>query len=138
MCYNSYTPLINGLSIGVIISSGLVNDMLTERTIFWPGITGEQYRYSIYPIGISIEPVPGNYIFAREVSPQTWTAVYIGETDNLNELLTGIDVNEKILDIRRYGATHIHVHNHGSDVNRRQREVLDISRKFHPPCNLED
>ena len=111
--------------------------MSTERTIFWPGITGEQYKYYIYPIGISVDSVPGNYIFAREVSPQTWTAVYVGETNNLDELLTDHNVSEKISEIRRYGATHIHIHNHGFDVNSRRREVLNISHRCHPPCNSD-
>jgi hypothetical protein len=112
--------------------------MSKERTIFWPGITGEEYKYCIYPIGTSFDPVPGNYIFARETGPQTWTAVYVGETDNLDDLLSNPENYEKIADIRRYGSTHIHIHNHGFDSYDRRREAMDIRHKCHPPCNSED
>ena len=112
--------------------------MSEERTIFWPGVTGAQYRYSIYPVGVSIVPVSGNYIFAKEISPQTWTAIYVGETDNLGELLGNPDNHEKIADIRLYGVTHIHIHNHGFDVDVRRREAMDIRQKCRPPCNSPD
>ncbi|MFC2045609.1 hypothetical protein ACFLUH_02915 [Chloroflexota bacterium] len=112
--------------------------MSCERTIFWPGITGEEYKYCIYPIGVSFEPVPGNYILARETGPQRWTAIYIGETDNLDELLSNLDNEEIIKCIRLYGGTHIHVHNHSFDSCVRRREVTDISRKCHPLGKSED
>lgn len=34
--------------------------------INWPGKSGEQYQYWIYPIGTAFKEVPGNYVFAKE------------------------------------------------------------------------
>lgn len=108
--------------------------MLSQRTILWPGITGAEYKYCIYPLDTSFDPVPGNYIVAREADPYHWIAIYIGETDNLNQLLSNLDNREIMECIRLHGGTHIHVHNHSRGSGTRRREVTDISRKCQPLC----
>ena len=39
------------------------------KSMIWHGLSGRQYQYYIYSIGTTFNAVPGNYIFAREVSP---------------------------------------------------------------------
>jgi len=112
--------------------------MTDERTIMWSGISGEKYKYWITPIGTSFRAEPGNYIFAKETSPNTWTAIYIGETDNLDRRLSNPDDHEKLPCVRRYGGTHIHSHTSVADSVIRRKEESDIRDKWNPQCNLED
>ena len=109
--------------------------MSDERTIMWLGISGNQYKYWISPIGSSFKPVAGNYIFAKETSPSKWTAIYVGETDNLARRLSD---HEKLLCVRRNGGTHIHHHTSVDEGILRRKEESDIRDKWNQPCNLED
>lgn len=111
--------------------------MADERTIMWSGKSGQEYKYWIFPIiGTSFEPVAGNYIFARETKPHTWTPVYIGETENLQNRLT--TNHEKMPCINRYGGTHVHTHTSSSSDTIRRQEEADIRSNWNPPCNQED
>lgn len=102
------------------------------KSINWTGISGHEYRYFIYPIGTSFEAVPGSYVFAREVSPDRYRPIYIGETENLSERF---DSHHKMPCIAREGATHIHVHqNHGGQAARRAEE-RDLVAHWNPRCN---
>lgn len=112
--------------------------MADERTIMWSGLSGEKYKYWIYPIGASFKPVPGNYIFAKETSPQNWTAIYVGETDDLGRRLNNPNSHEKMPCVRRYGGTHIHSHTSSDNGTIRRNEESDIRGKWNPKCNLED
>ena len=53
--------------------------MAHEGTINWPGASGREYKYWIYPIGTTFKDEPGNYVFSKKTSPGQWTPVYIGE-----------------------------------------------------------
>jgi hypothetical protein len=112
--------------------------MADERTIMWSGISGKTYKYWIKPIGTSFKSEPGNYIFAKETSQQTWIAIYVGETDNLDRRLSNPDSHEKIGCVRRNGGTHIHAHTSSDNTTTRRGEEADIRDKWNPPCNLED
>ena len=111
--------------------------MASERTIIWPGGSGREYKYWIYPIGTSFKPIAGNYIFAKETKPNAWTTpIYVGETDNLQRCLTSN--HEKMPCVERYGGTHLHTHTCSDDDTIRRNEEADIRAKWNPPCNLED
>ncbi len=53
-------------------------DMAEAPTIMWPGLSAKEYKYWIYPIGVSFKEKPGNYIFAKETKPGSWPSRYIG------------------------------------------------------------
>ncbi len=110
--------------------------MAEERTIMWSGASGKEYKYWIFLIGTSFKPVPGNYIFAKETKPNTWTPIYVGETDNLQRRLTSN--HEKMPCVKRNAGTHVHSHTSSDDASVRQKEEADIIEKWNPPCNLED
>jgi len=110
--------------------------MADALPIMWPGISGQEYKYLIYPIGTSFKPVAGNYIFAKETKPNTWTPIYVGETDNLQRRLT--PDHEKMPCGKSYGGTHIHIHTSSDNEATRRSEEADISNKCNPRCNLED
>ena len=112
--------------------------MTEERTALWSGQSGKKYKYCIYPVGTSFNDVPGNYIFVIETGPHTWIPVYIGETDSLHRRLSNPESHEKWPCIRRYGGTHIHIHESSTNETTRRQEEADIIEQESPPCNLED
>lgn len=106
--------------------------MSETPTIMWPGQSGKEYKYWIYPIGTTFNKEPGNYIFAKETRPGYWSPCYIGQTENLDERLTD---HEKEACAKRHGATHIHTHvTLGGEAIRRAEEG-DLIQKWTPPCN---
>lgn len=106
--------------------------MAEMPTVMWPGDTGLCYRYEIYPLGATLAARPGNYIFAKELTPHNWTPVFVGETDDMS---LRFDTHPRRECIARNGATHIHAHiNDGGDEARRD-EKCAIWRRFNPPCN---
>lgn len=108
--------------------------MNQTQTINWPGVSGREYLYYIYPIGSSFKKVPGNYIFAKQTNPGYWTPCYIGQTKNLDERLEN---HEKEVCARRHGATHIHAHlTNGGEVVRKAEEK-DLILRWKPPCNQQ-
>lgn len=107
---------------------------MSERTILWAGASGTQYKYWILDMDASLKDQPGNYIFAREVSPGRWVPLYIGETDSLRRRLAD---HEKLPCVRRNGGTHIHAHTSSSDEDVRRAEESDLIKKWDPPCNQE-
>ena len=103
-------------------------------TVTWTGVSGKQYEYTMNTIGTLFKPIAGNYIFAREVRLHEWMAIYVGETDNLQECLQN---HEKMPCIEQHGARHIHVHTGDINENIRRDEAGDIIEKWNPPCNIE-
>ncbi len=100
-------------------------------TVNWSGASGRTYQYWIHPITTTFKAVAGNYIFAKEIEPGRWRAVYIGETADLSERF---DNHHKMPCIVRNGATHIHAHTN-SDQNARLAEEMDLINNYRPVCN---
>jgi excinuclease UvrABC nuclease subunit len=105
--------------------------MSEVQTITWSGKSGQIYKFWIYPIGTTFEEKPGNYIFAKESKPHTWSPVYIGQTKNLNSRLEN---HEKEQCAKRNGATHVHCHINNTESSRLSEE-RDLILKFQPTCN---
>lgn len=106
--------------------------MSDQGTINWPGKSGTQYQYWIYPIDTSFKEAAGNYIFAKQTKPEYWAPCYIGQTENLNQRLGN---HEKEACAKRNGATHIHVHANSGGEQARKKEEKDLIFKWQPPCN---
>jgi len=106
--------------------------MTEAPTIKWPGLSGKEYQYWIYPMGASFKKDPGNYIFAKESSQTHWTPCYIGQTENLNERLGD---HEKEACAKRNGTTHIHAHLTTGGESVRKAEEKDLIQRWKPPCN---
>lgn len=102
------------------------------KQIKWPGQSGREYVYWIYPIGTSFKELPGNYVFARESRPGYWVPVYMGQTENLNQRLEN---HEKEACARRNGATHIHAHTNSAGEASRRAEERDLVTRWKPVCN---
>ena len=106
--------------------------MVSEGTYNWPGKSGGEYAYRIYKLPASFNDTPGNYIFAVETSPRTWTPIYIGETEDLSERF---DQHHAMPCISEYLATHIHVHANDGGRADRDNEADDLIARWDPPCN---
>jgi len=104
----------------------------SERTINWRGASGTQYKYWILPINTELKDAPGNYIYAKEISPGRWKALYIGQTTSLRQRLAS---HEKELSATRGGATHIHVHLSNQNDAVRKEEEADLIARCSPPLN---
>lgn len=105
---------------------------MAEQTIKWPGQSGEEYLYHIYEIGRQMEPVPGNYIFARKTEAGKFVPIYIGETADISERF---DNHHKMPCIRENGATHICTHKSSANDKERQAEEADLIAHWDPVCN---
>jgi hypothetical protein len=109
-----------------------MNSTTTEaRTILWTGQSGSKYKYSIYKIGTNFKDIAGNYVYAQETKPNSWSPKYIGQTNSLKNRLSN---HEKESCAIRNGATHIHVHANSSEVSRLSEEK-DLVVNWKPPCN---
>jgi len=106
--------------------------MTDAPTIMWPGLSGTEYKYWIYPIGSAFKKEAGNYIFAKETTPGHWLPCYIGQTEDLNDRLGD---HEKEACAKRNGATHIHAHLTAGGEAVRKAEEKDLIQKWRPPCN---
>jgi hypothetical protein len=107
---------------------------MSERIIMWSGASGNKYKYWIYPINTNFKDSPGNYIFAKETSPERWSPIYIGETDNLRDRISNHD---KMHCVKQHGGTHVHIHNSSSDETLRRAEESNLLANWDPPCNKE-
>lgn len=104
---------------------------MPDPEISWEGQSGKEYLYWVHPIGTYFNNEPGNYIYAKEVEPGSWEALYIGHTDSLQHRLDP----EPEACAKRNGATHVHVHTNRTGALRRAAEQADLVAKWKPDCN---
>ncbi len=102
------------------------------EAIDWVGKSGTKYRYWIYPMGQSFTAKPGNYIFAKETTPNKWRPIYIGQTSDLS---ARFDNHHKLPCIRKNEATHIHAHTNDAGEKARLAEEADLIANYDPICN---
>lgn len=101
-------------------------------TVTWTGNSGRTYTYEVYPVGTSFNDVPANYIFTRRSSDGVHTALYVGQTDNLEERIT--PAHHKWSCAKLHGITHIHVHQNAAESTRLAEE-RDLLARMSPVCN---
>lgn len=98
----------------------------------WPGASGTEYQYVVYPLNAEFPPLPGNYMYAGQAEDGTWVPLYIAQTRDMHQRLEG---HEKLQDSMERGATHIHVHFNGAGQAARCTEERDLIARWQPPCN---
>lgn len=106
--------------------------MVNEQKVKWPGLSGKEYEYWVYPIGATFKKEPGNYIFAKVTPDNKWAPCYIGQTEDLDARLGN---HEKEACAKRHGATYIHAHLTAGGESVRKAEERDLSQLWKPPCN---
>ena len=105
-----------------------------KRIMVWTGASGKKYEYTLYGLDAEFNNVAGNYVFAQEVEPRTWKAVYVGQTDDLGRRLAN---HEKKPCVRRHGGTHVHVHGNATGESARREEESDLIKALDPVCNKQ-
>ena len=92
-------------------------------TISWLGESGTEYLYHVYPLRTVFPAVAGNYAFAKEMKPGSWTPLRFGQTSDLSRRF---DLHSKMHCVESHGGTHIHVHADDSGEQDRLREEKDL------------
>ncbi len=98
----------------------------------WPGQSGKEYQFEIYPLDATFRPLPGVYIYARLFPEGYWGAVYISQTRDLHQRLEG---HVTIEDAMANGATHLHAHYCSAGQGARCSEEKDLILRWRPVCN---
>ena len=106
--------------------------MASERTIEWVGQSGTKYKYWIYDLDTKHDPVPANYVFAKETEKGKFRPIYIGQTNDISERF---DCHHKWPCIVKNGATHICAHKSSEDERERLAEESDLIKNYNPVCN---
>ena len=101
-------------------------------SVSWPGQSGKEYQYTVYPIETTFPPVPGNYIYAKQSEEGQWIALYVAQTRDMHQRLEG---HEKLQDATDNGATHIHVNLASSGQAGRCTEEKDLILCWRPILN---
>jgi hypothetical protein len=107
------------------------------QTVTWHGKSGTAYQFELYNIGRAFNPISGVYIFCKFSSLATLQALYVGETDSLQDRLnTGIGQHDGFKRAKTAGATHIAVMAAREKSNRLNIET-DLRHGLNPSCNAQ-
>jgi hypothetical protein len=98
----------------------------------WPGQSGKEYPYTVYPIDTAFQPMPGNFIYAKQAEDGSWVPIYIAQTRNLRQRLEG---HVSVADAVAKGATHVHAHYDTVGQAARCNEEQDLVHRWKPVCN---
>lgn len=106
--------------------------------VAWPGKSGKKYQFEIYAVGQEFNPVSGVYIFCRIVGPDTFEALYVGETQSLHDRLnTGLMNHDGFKRASKLGASFIGVMRADGYANRLGIET-DLRHGIDPICNRQE
>ncbi len=108
------------------------SESASSTSINWPGQSGKEYSYEIYSLDTSFQPLPGNYIYAKQAEDGTWIPVYIAQTRDLHQRLEG---HVRVDDAVQNGATHLHAHYCSAGQASRCSEERDLILLWKPVCN---
>jgi hypothetical protein len=100
--------------------------------INWPGQSGKEYAYEVYPLDAAFQALPGNYIYAQRTEEGRWIPVYIAQTRDLHQRLEG---HVRVDDAVAHGATHLHAHYCSVGQSARCSEERDLILQWRPVCN---
>ncbi len=104
----------------------------SSALISWPGQSGKQYQYEVFPLDAGFQSLPGNYIYAKQAEDGTWIPVYIAQTRDLHQRLEG---HVRLDDAIQQGATHLHAHYCSAGQASRCSEERDLILLWQPVCN---
>lgn len=107
-------------------------EIASSSSIHWPGQSGREYAYEIYPLDASFRALPGNYIYARQAEDGSWVPIYIAQTRDLHQRLEG---HVRMEDAVANGATHLHAHYCSTGQAARCSEERDLIQRWKPVCN---
>jgi hypothetical protein len=98
----------------------------------WPGQSGKEYQYEIFPIDTAFRALPGNFIYAQQAEDGSWVPIYIAQTRDMHQRLEGhVSMDDAVAN----GATHIHAHYCEKGQAARCTEERDLILRWRPACN---
>jgi hypothetical protein len=59
-------------------------EQASSDTVNWPVESGKEHAYTVYPINTGFQPLPGNFIYAKQDEDGRWTPIYITQTGEFN------------------------------------------------------
>jgi len=98
----------------------------------WAGQSGKKYQYEIYPLDAAFRPLPGVYIYAKQLADGDWIPIYIAQTRDLHQRLEG---HVRLEDAMANSATHLHAHYCEAGQGARCTEEQDLIHRWQPVCN---
>ena len=101
-------------------------------SIKWPGQSGKEYQYTVYPLDTSFQALPGMYIYAGQAEDGSWVPIYIAQTRDLHQRLEG---HVRVDDAVANGATFLHAHYCSAGQAARCSEERDLILRWQPVCN---
>lgn len=112
-------------------------DYLPTAIVRWLGASGRVYEFETVPIGTwTYFPVPGVYIFCRDIGNDQFSPLYIGETDDFSRRIGSELVrHHKWDEVRLRGATHIATLVVPGHYTARLAVETDLRHGCKPPCN---
>lgn len=102
------------------------------HSYLWPGQSGTEYSFEIHSLGMVLKPLPGVYIYAKQLADGDWSPLYISQSRDLHQRLEG---HVTLRDAIANGATHLHVHYHTEHPTARFAEEHDLVQHWCPVCN---
>lgn len=127
--------MVNSIKVNLIkqlFSRHAHPDRESPASYNWPGQSGREYAFGVYPLDTSFQPLPGIYIYARQLSEGDWDPIYIAQTRDLHQRLEG---HVTLADAIAQGATHIHAHYCTAGQGARHTEEQDLIHRWQPVCN---
>ncbi len=104
----------------------------SSNLVSWPGQSGKVYQYEVYSLDTSFQPLPGNYIYAKQEEDGSWVPIYVAQTRDLHQRLEG---HVRVDDAVANGATHLHAHYCSAGQAARCTEEHDLILRWQPVCN---
>jgi hypothetical protein len=108
------------------------SDQASSSSCNWPGQSGKEYQYQIYPLDAAFRALPGIYLYAKQLPDGTWSPIYIAQTRDMHQRLEG---HLTVDDAKANGATHLHAHYCNSGQGARMSEEQDLIHRWQPVCN---
>jgi hypothetical protein len=108
-----------------------------EFTVDFMGKSGVAYRYwnLVNPFtAAAIQPVAGNYVFAKLLADGTYLPLYFGEAGDLQ---VRIPPHERWAEAARLGATHVMAHTTPAGEAARLAQEKDLIQYWNPPLNVQ-
>lgn len=98
----------------------------------------KSYTFKTFPDGQLFNAVAGVYIFCRPLASGHWEALYVGETQSLEERLNAnLSNHEGYKRAKQLGMTHIGVFRAAPPAQRLAIEV-DLIRGLNPSANIKN
>jgi hypothetical protein len=108
---------------------------MSEWFIDIPGVTGSYRYYKVeQPRNAgSIQALPGNYAFLKQLANGSFEVLYVGQAANAKERLPN---HERWNDAVKAGMTMVVAHSTQGGETVRLAEERDLIAKYNPPLNV--